>query len=50
MVCCEGLTGILMKNSANGEVDSFYAIRPECQSDVPKIRFKPRVSISAFFF
>lgn len=42
MVCCEGLTGILMKNSANGEVDSFYAIRPECQSDVPKIRFKPR--------
>lgn len=31
-----------MKNSANGEVDSFYAIRPECQSDVPKIQFKPR--------
>ena len=50
MVCCEGWTGILMKNSSNGEMDSFYAIRPECQADVPKIRFKPRVPISAILF
>ncbi|KAK9280953.1 hypothetical protein L1049_003844 [Liquidambar formosana] len=36
------LVGIFMKNSAPAELDEFYAIRPECQDDVAKTRFKPR--------
>ncbi|KAA8543392.1 hypothetical protein F0562_021113 [Nyssa sinensis] len=32
-----------MKNSASGEPDSYFAIRPECQGDVPKARFKPKI-------
>ncbi|XP_010264959.1 PREDICTED: TBC1 domain family member 15-like isoform X2 [Nelumbo nucifera] len=31
-----------MKNAASGELDAFYATRPECQGDVPKTRFKPK--------
>ncbi|KAL6564078.1 hypothetical protein OROHE_005318 [Orobanche hederae] len=30
-------------NSAAEELDSYYPIRPECQADVPKTRFKARV-------
>lgn len=32
-----------MKKSTLGDLDEFCAIRPECQGDVPKTRFKPRV-------
>ncbi|XP_057480516.1 uncharacterized protein LOC130767619 isoform X5 [Actinidia eriantha] len=31
-----------MRNSTAVEVDSRFAIRPECQGDVPKTHFKPR--------
>lgn len=31
-----------MKSSTAGEEDSRFAIRPECQGDVPKTHFKPR--------
>ncbi|XP_010264961.1 PREDICTED: TBC1 domain family member 15-like isoform X4 [Nelumbo nucifera] len=40
-VCC-GMTEFHMKNAASGELDAFYATRPECQGDVPKTRFKPK--------
>ncbi|KAK6141647.1 hypothetical protein DH2020_024620 [Rehmannia glutinosa] len=30
-------------NAATEELDSYYPIRPECQADVPKTRFKARV-------
>lgn len=30
-------------NSAGEELDSYYPVRPECQADVPKTRFKARV-------
>ncbi|KAL6505237.1 hypothetical protein OROGR_025054 [Orobanche gracilis] len=30
-------------NSAAEELDAYYSIRPECQADVPKTRFKARV-------
>ncbi|KAI3449797.1 hypothetical protein Pfo_006462 [Paulownia fortunei] len=30
-------------NSATEELDAYYPIRPECQADVPKTRFKARV-------
>uniref|UniRef100_A0A5B6ZZD0 Putative GTPase-activating protein gyp7-like isoform X1 n=1 Tax=Davidia involucrata TaxID=16924 RepID=A0A5B6ZZD0_DAVIN len=32
-----------MKNSATGESNSYFTVRPECQGDVPKTRFKPRI-------
>ncbi|KAI4301073.1 hypothetical protein L6164_034389 [Bauhinia variegata] len=35
-----GLWG--MKSAGATELDAFYPIRPECQEDVPKTRFKPR--------
>ncbi|XP_057480513.1 uncharacterized protein LOC130767619 isoform X2 [Actinidia eriantha] len=35
-------TGFIMRNSTAVEVDSRFAIRPECQGDVPKTHFKPR--------
>ncbi|KAI3668006.1 hypothetical protein L6452_43077 [Arctium lappa] len=35
----------LMSNSinANGDMESYFPIRPECKEDVPKTRFKPKV-------
>ncbi|XP_057965810.1 rab GTPase-activating protein 22 isoform X2 [Malania oleifera] len=39
----EALAGILTNQSASGEVDTYYPIKSECQDDVPKIRFRPRV-------
>ncbi|XP_057480514.1 uncharacterized protein LOC130767619 isoform X3 [Actinidia eriantha] len=35
-------TRFIMRNSTAVEVDSRFAIRPECQGDVPKTHFKPR--------
>ncbi|XP_058197160.1 rab GTPase-activating protein 22-like isoform X3 [Rhododendron vialii] len=35
-------TGFMMKSSTAGEEDSRFAIRLECQGDVPKTHFKPR--------
>lgn len=35
-----------MKNSGSGELEAFFPLRPECQADVPKTRFKPRVGTS----
>lgn len=32
-----------MKRSSDAELNTFFPIRPECQADVPKTRFKPRV-------
>ncbi|KAE9460716.1 hypothetical protein C3L33_07384, partial [Rhododendron williamsianum] len=39
---CDGVAGFMMKSSTAGEEDSRFAIRPECQGDVPKTHFKPR--------
>ncbi|XP_057480512.1 uncharacterized protein LOC130767619 isoform X1 [Actinidia eriantha] len=36
------IRGFIMRNSTAVEVDSRFAIRPECQGDVPKTHFKPR--------
>ncbi|KVI03875.1 Rab-GTPase-TBC domain-containing protein [Cynara cardunculus var. scolymus] len=30
-------------NNANGDMESYFPIRPECKEDVPKTRFKPKV-------
>ena len=43
MIGCGGLWSVLMKSSGTTELNDFYPIRPECQSDVPTTRFKPRV-------
>ncbi|CAN4091572.1 unnamed protein product [Withania somnifera] len=32
-----------MKNSYSEELDTYYPVRPECQADVPKTRFKSKV-------
>ncbi|XP_050208481.1 rab GTPase-activating protein 22 isoform X2 [Mercurialis annua] len=43
MFGCEGLTSIFIKKPEGGDdMEAFYPIRPECQADVPKPRFKPR--------
>lgn len=34
--------GCLMKNPASVELESYFPVRPECQEDIPKTRFKPR--------
>ncbi|KAF7120180.1 hypothetical protein RHSIM_Rhsim13G0036900 [Rhododendron simsii] len=39
---CDGVAGFMMKSSTAGEEDSRFAIRPECQGNVPKTHFKPR--------
>ncbi|KAJ4726924.1 TBC1 domain family member 15 [Melia azedarach] len=36
------MAGILLWKSGGDDLESFYPIRPECQADVPKIRFKAR--------
>lgn len=46
---CDGVAGFMMKSSTAGEEDSRFAIRPECQGDVPKTHFKPRVSSLSFY-
>ena len=44
MLGCVKLSGILMTNTAAAtELDAFYPIRPECQADIPKTRFKIKV-------
>ncbi|KAA0026089.1 TBC1 domain family member 15-like [Cucumis melo var. makuwa] len=50
MLGCVKLSGILMTNTAAAtELDAFYPIRPECQADIPKTRFKikPGKTLSA---
>lgn len=44
MLGCEGLGGILKKKAETSELDVFYPIRSECHADIPKTRFKLRVS------
>jgi hypothetical protein len=44
MLGCEGLGGILRKKAGTSELDVFYPITSECHADVPKTRFKLRVS------
>lgn len=44
MVGCGGLTEIvdIMKRTGAEDLGDFYPIRPDCQADTPKPRFKPR--------
>ncbi|XP_021630025.1 rab GTPase-activating protein 22 isoform X2 [Manihot esculenta] len=43
MVGCEGFRAMLLGKSGGGEeLGAFYPIRPECQEDAPRTRFKPR--------
>ncbi|KAK1428419.1 hypothetical protein QVD17_17253 [Tagetes erecta] len=35
--------GVSNSNSANGDMESYFPVRAECQADVPKTRFKPKV-------
>lgn len=44
MIGCEGLARIRMQKAATSELDVSYPIRSECQADVPKTRFKLRVT------
>ncbi|XP_043691718.1 rab GTPase-activating protein 22-like isoform X2 [Telopea speciosissima] len=46
--CCEGVRGIYMK-SASADSTDFFAVRPECQDEVPKTKFKnkPGKTLSA---
>lgn len=39
------MAGILFHKYGGEDLDSYYPIRPECQADVPKVRFKARVGI-----
>ncbi|KAH9729248.1 Rab-GAP TBC domain-containing protein [Citrus sinensis] len=36
------MAGILFHKYGGEDLDSYYPIRPECQADVPKVRFKAR--------
>ncbi|KAH9785285.1 Rab-GAP TBC domain-containing protein [Citrus sinensis] len=36
------MSGILFHKYGGEDLDSYYPIRPECQADVPKVRFKAR--------
>ncbi|KAK0581343.1 hypothetical protein LWI29_012601 [Acer saccharum] len=38
----EGMASLLLRKSGGEDLDVFYPIRPECQADVPKIRFRAR--------
>ncbi|GAY40286.1 hypothetical protein CUMW_050770 [Citrus unshiu] len=38
----ERMSGILFHKYGGEDLDSYYPIRPECQADVPKVRFKAR--------
>lgn len=35
---------MIMKKSGGSELEEFYPVKPECRNDVPKPRFRPRVS------
>jgi hypothetical protein len=52
MVGCGGLTEIvdIMKRTGAEDLGDFYPIRPDCQADTPKPRFKPRVGGQLFSF
>lgn len=51
MVGCEGFRAMLLGKSGGGEeLGAFYPIRPECQEDAPRTRFKPRVRLYASCF
>jgi len=39
--------GVSNSNNANGDMESYFPVRAECQADVPKTRFKPKVCDSA---
>lgn len=39
------MAGILFHKYGGEDLDSYYPVRPECQADVPKVRFKARVGI-----
>lgn len=36
------MAGILFHKYGGEDLDSYYPVRPECQADVPKVRFKAR--------
>lgn len=38
----ERMAGILFHKYGGEDLDSYYPVRPECQADVPKVRFKAR--------